>query len=77
MTDVAELTQACAGASCVVSALQGLREVIVGTQSALLAAAVAAGVPRFIPSDFSSDYTQQLVGVNRNFDLRREFGAHL
>jgi pimeloyl-ACP methyl ester carboxylesterase len=39
----------------------------------LLAAAVAAGVPRFIPSDFCSDYTQQPTGQNRNFDLRREF----
>jgi pimeloyl-ACP methyl ester carboxylesterase/nucleoside-diphosphate-sugar epimerase len=77
LADVAALTQACAGASCVVSALAGLREVIVDTQSVLLAAAVAAGVPRFIPSDFCSDYTQQPTGQNRNFDLRREFRALL
>jgi pimeloyl-ACP methyl ester carboxylesterase/uncharacterized protein YbjT (DUF2867 family) len=77
LADVAALTQACAGAGCVVSALAGLREVIVDTQSVLLAAAVAAGVPRFIPSDFCSDYTQQPAGQNRNFDLRREFQALL
>jgi uncharacterized protein YbjT (DUF2867 family) len=77
MADVAALTQACAGMACVVSAVAGLREVIVDGQSALLAAAVAAGVPRFIPSDFSSDYTQQAAGENRNFDLRREFKTHL
>ena len=39
----------------------------------VLVPGVAAGVPRFIPSDFCSDYTQQAAGENRNFDLRREF----
>ena len=73
MADVAAITQACAGVACVVSAVAGLRDVIVDGQAVLLAAAVAAGVPRFIPSDFSSDYTQQAAGENRNFDLRREF----
>ncbi|MFD2720190.1 alpha/beta fold hydrolase [Hymenobacter monticola] len=77
MADVAALTATCAGMSCVVSAVAGLRDVIVEGQSALLAAAVAAGVPRFIPSDFSSDYTQQPAGENRNFDLRREFRERL
>ena len=75
--DHAALTRACEGASCVVSVLAGLRDVIMGTQTQLLTAAVAAGVPRFIPSDFASDYTQQAPGTNRNFDLRREFQARL
>ena len=48
-----ELEQACNNVSCVVSALAGLRDVIVDAQSKLLDAAIAAGVPRFIPSDFS------------------------
>jgi hypothetical protein len=64
---------ACSGASCVVSALQGLREVIVETQTALLDAAIAAGVPRFIPSDYSIDFTRFPAGQNRNLDLRRKF----
>lgn len=68
-----ELTQACQGVSCVVSALQGLHDVIVDAQTMLLNAAVAAGVPRFIPSDFSSDFTLLQPGENRNFDLRRKF----
>jgi uncharacterized protein YbjT (DUF2867 family) len=76
-SDHAALTRACQGVSCVVSAVAGLREVIVDTQSLLLAAAVAAGVPRFIPSDFASDYTQQAPGLNRNFDLRRDFQVRL
>lgn len=75
--DAAALTRACAGAGCVVSALSGLREVIVDTQARLLDAAVAAGVPRFIPSDFSIDFTKLPEGSNRNLDLRREFGRRL
>ena len=71
--DIAALTSACEGASCVVSALSGLRPVIVDAQVALLQAAVAAGVPRFIPSDFAADFTQLAYGTNRNFDLRRIF----
>jgi NAD(P)-dependent dehydrogenase (short-subunit alcohol dehydrogenase family) len=72
-----QLTQICAGANCVVSALAGLHDVIVDTQLCLLNAAVAAGVPRFIPSDFCTDFTQIPEGENRNFDLRKEFQAHL
>lgn len=76
-TDVAALTQACAGAACVVSALSGLREVIVEMQTRLLDAAVATGVPRFIPSDYSIDFIKLPEGSNRNLDLRREFGRRL
>jgi uncharacterized protein YbjT (DUF2867 family) len=36
-------------------------------------ATACAGVPRFISSDFSADYTKTPPGRNRNFDLRREF----
>ena len=74
---VADLTSACRGAACVVSALSGLRPVIVEAQARLLAAAVAAGVPRFIPSDYSADFTHLPAGSNRNFDLRREFQRRL
>jgi nucleoside-diphosphate-sugar epimerase len=63
------------GAACVVSALNGLRDVIVDRQGVLLDAAVKAGVPRFIPSDYSADFTKTTPGDNRNFDLRREFMA--
>ena len=75
ITDVASVAAACRGASCVVSALNGLRDVIVDRQSVLLDAAVAAGVPRFIPSDYAADFTKTRPGDNRNFDLRREFMA--
>jgi uncharacterized protein YbjT (DUF2867 family) len=75
--DPASLQQALAGADGVVSALNGLRDIIVGTQTALLDAAVAAQVARFIPSDYAADLTKLEPGENRNFDLRREFRARL
>ena len=73
--NVDSVAAACTGASCVVSALNGLREVIVDRQGVLLDAAVKAGVPRFIPSDYAADFTKTTPGDNRNFDLRREFMA--
>ena len=77
MSNVEEISNACIGVSCVVSALQGLHEVIVDTQRVLLDAAIAAGVPRFIPSDYSIDFTKFPPGENRNFDLRRDFHKRL
>jgi nucleoside-diphosphate-sugar epimerase len=72
-----ELSKACLGAECVVSALSGLREVIIDSQITLLDAAIAAGVPRFIPSDYSIDFTKFPAGLNRNLDWRREFHQYL
>ncbi len=75
--DPAPLAAACAGGACVVSAVAGLRDTIVGAQTALLEAAVAAGVPRFIPSDFAIDFYKMPDGYNRNLDWRREFAVRL
>jgi hypothetical protein len=77
LSDQHELEKLCKGVSCVVSALAGLGDVIVDTQLNLLNAAVATGVPRFIPSDFCTDFTTIPKGANRNFDLRKEFQAQL
>ncbi|MCC8410768.1 NmrA family NAD(P)-binding protein [Mucilaginibacter sp. UR6-1] len=71
--DEAALISACDNVSCVVSALAGLYDVIVTAQTLLLNAALKAGVKRFIPSDFCTDFTQLQKGDNRNFDLRKEF----
>jgi hypothetical protein len=75
--DASAVAKALEGSSCVASTLQGLRDVIVGAQSILLEAAISAGVGRFIPSDFSTDFTKLPAGGNRNFDLRREFHSRL
>ena len=77
MLDVDEISKTCMGATCVVSALNGLRDVIVDAQKVLLDATIAAGVPNFIPSDYSLDFTKFSVGENRNLDWRREFHDYL
>ncbi|CAI7662914.1 unnamed protein product [Penicillium bialowiezense] len=77
LSAVPALTRELEGATCVVSTLQGLRDVIHGVQGRLLDASVAAKVPRFIPSDFSLDFTKTKPGSNRNLDLRREFHSTL
>jgi nucleoside-diphosphate-sugar epimerase len=77
MASVSDLRKVCEGAACVVSALQGLREVVVDVQSLLLEAAVAASITRFIPSDFATDFRTLPPGENRNYDLRREFHHRL
>ncbi len=43
----------------------------------VLDAAIEAKVKRFIPSDFSSDFTNLKIGENRNLDFRREFHTYL
>lgn len=68
-----DLDRVCAGAYAVVSTLQGNDDVLVGVQSRLLRAAIRKGVRRFIPSDYSIDFTELPVGTNRNFDTRRAF----
>ncbi len=73
--DVDAMAAAVAGTACVVSALNGLHEVIIDRQGVLLDAAVQAGVPRFISSDYAADFTKTEPGRNRNFDLRRAFMA--
>jgi nucleoside-diphosphate-sugar epimerase len=71
------IAKVCQGVDCVVSALSGLRETIIDTQKILLDAAIDAKVPRFIPSDYSIDFTNLINGTNRNLDLRREFHQYL
>jgi uncharacterized protein YbjT (DUF2867 family) len=75
--DASALTSACRDAGCVVSALSGLHDVVVVRQTQLLDAAVSAGVPRFIPSDYAIDFDETPEGSNRNLDLRREFKRRL
>ena len=72
-SDLSAVAAACVGATCVASALNGLHEVMIDRQGVLLDAAVKAGVPRLISSDYSADFTKTTPGYNRNFDLRREF----
>ena len=72
-----EISKHCLGAHCMVSALAGLRETVIDAQKIFVDAAVEANVQRFIPSDYSSDFTNLKEGQNRNLDFRRTFHEYL
>lgn len=72
-----EISKHCIGAHCLVSALAGLKETVIDTQKIFLDAAVEANVQRFIPSDYSSDFTNLKEGQNRNLDFRRKFHEYI
>ncbi len=76
-SNTSEIAKHCIGADCVVSALAGLKETVIDAQKTLLDAAVEANVQRFIPSDYSSDFTNLIEGQNRNLDWRRAFHQYL
>ena len=42
-------------------------------QSRLLLAAIKNGVRRFVPTDYSLDFTKLPLGTNRNFDMQLTF----
>lgn len=75
--DSSALTAALESVHCVISTLNGLEPVLINVQGDLLNAAIKAGVPRFIPSDFSLDFTKTIAGENRNMDIRRDFKNRL
>lgn len=77
LNSVDAIAKASIGVGCMVSALAGLGDVIIDLQKRVLDGAVQAGVPRFIPSDFCTDYNDLVRGENRNFDLRRQFKDYL
>jgi nucleoside-diphosphate-sugar epimerase len=69
----APLASLCAGAFSVVSAVQGGPDIIIEGQRRVLAAARAASVRRFIPSDYSMNFFRLEEGENTNSDSRRGF----
>lgn len=77
LNDVDVISTECAHVRCVVSAIAGLGEVIIDLQKKILEGAIKAGVPRFIPSDFCTDYNDLPNRENRNFDLRRTFKKYI
>jgi uncharacterized protein YbjT (DUF2867 family) len=73
LDDPLSLKHACAGVGTVISAVQGSPDTIIDGQSRLLEAALAAGVERFVPSDFSENLFSVPEGINPYLDMRRTF----
>ena len=72
LSSASQVTPACSCASYVVSALQGLRDVIVETQTVLLDAAIKADVPRFITAAFTASAAVLQVGGDARGPKRRD-----
>ena len=72
-----EISKHCIGAHCLVSTLAGLKETVIDTQKIFLDAAFQANVQKFIPSDYSIDFTNLKEGQNRNLDFRRKFHEYI
>ncbi len=73
LDDTEALATLCRGAYTVISSVQGSYGIIVEGQQRLLAAARAAGVRRFMPSDFSFNLFGMPEGANLMSDWRRAF----
>jgi len=56
LDSIDEISKACVGINCVVSAVAGLSDVIVDLQTRILDGAIKAGVGRFIPSEFCTGF---------------------
>ena len=72
LADADSLDRSTQGVDVIVSAVQGMRDVIVDGQLALLDAAQRSGVRRILPSDFALDLFKAPEGEHLNFNLRRE-----
>ncbi|KAH9204810.1 hypothetical protein DL95DRAFT_494527 [Leptodontidium sp. 2 PMI_412] len=72
MKDVPALTEILQGATTVVSALQGLRDVILGVRKLFESKGQSFHSLRLL-----ADFTKCAPGSNRNLDLRREFHTKL
>lgn len=77
LDDLESLKRACEGAHTVISAVQGGPETIVSGQENLLRACLAAGVQRFVPSDFSENLFAIPDGINPYLDWSRTFDAEV
>jgi nucleoside-diphosphate-sugar epimerase len=66
------LLAACEGVEAIVSAVSGDEKMMVTGQTNLIEAAVAKGVRRMIPSDYSVDYRKLDWGDNYNLDMRKK-----
>lgn len=77
LDDLESLKRACEGAHTVISVVQGGPETIIGGQEKLLQACLAAGVQRFVPSDFSENLFAIPAGINPYLDWRRTFDGEV
>ena len=77
LSDRSSLMNACEGVDIVVSAVIGNKQNILTGQLNLIEAAVAQGVRRMIPSDYSIDYRKLNSGTHYSLDIRKKIYSAL
>ena len=73
LTDVDALTTLLRGADALVVAMRASPRIIPATEPAILAAALRAGVGRFVPDDFGTHSMATPYGVSAHFDEKKRF----
>ncbi|MBO3459393.1 aromatic alcohol reductase [Aetokthonos hydrillicola Thurmond2011] len=86
LSDQSSLNNACEGVEVIVSAIKGSpskttglyrEDIVLSGQLNLLEAAITKGVKRFVPSDYSVDYSKIDLGKNHNLNFRILFAEAL
>lgn len=73
LTDVEALAALLRGADALVVAIRASPRIIPATEPAILAAALRAGVGRFVPDDFGTHSMATPYGVSAHFDEKKRF----
>jgi uncharacterized protein YbjT (DUF2867 family) len=73
LTDVDALAALLRGADALVVAIRASPRIIPATEPAILAAALRAGVGRFVPDDFGTHSMATPYGVSAHFDEKKRF----
>jgi len=73
LTDVGALTTLLRGSDALVVAMRASPRIIPATEPAILAAALRAGIGRFVPDDFGTHSMATPYGVSAHFDEKKRF----
>ena len=77
LTDVDALAALLRGADALVVAMRASPRIIPATEPAILAAALRAGIGRFVPDDFGTHSMATPYGVSAHFDEKKRFHESL
>lgn len=77
LADVDAMTAALQGSDAVIVAMRASARIIPALEPAILSAARAAGVARFVPDDFGTHSMATPYGVSAHFDAKKRFQEEL
>ena len=77
LADQAAVTAALRGAGVMVAAMRASARILPAIEPVILAAAIAAGVGRFVPDDFGTHSMATPYGISAHFDAKKRFQEQL